>query len=175
MSVMPPINFKKWIDDNRDKLKPPVCNETIYKDKDFIVMVVGGPNNRKDYHHNRGEEFFYQIEGDMILRVIEEGEHKEIPIREGEIFLLGANVPHSPQRFENTVGMVIERRRREDELDGFSWYCDKCQAKLYEEFIPLKNIVDDLPKVFARFWDNEEHRTCKSCAHIMPLPEKKAS
>lgn len=171
--MLPPLNFKKWIDDNRDKLKPPVCNQTVYKDKDFIVMVVGGPNSRKDYHHNRGEEFFYQLEGDMVLRIIEDGKPKDITIREGDIFLLPPDVPHSPQRFENTVGMVIERRRRADELDGFSWYCDQCHGKLYEEYIPLKSIVDDLPQVFARFWDSIENRTCKVCGHVMP--EKKAA
>lgn len=172
--MLPPFNFQQWIDDNRDKLKPPVCNQVVYKDHDFIIMVVGGPNTRKDYHHNRGEEFFYQIEGDMVLKVIEDGEHKDIPIKEGEIFLLHADVPHSPQRFENTVGLVIERRRAEDELDGFSWYCDECQNKLYEEFIPLKSIVDDLPKVFANFWGNDENRTCSACGAYLEEPVKAA-
>ena len=168
-----PINFKKWIEENRDKLKPPVGNQTIYKDKDFIVMVVGGPNQRKDYHHNQGEEFFHQIEGDMVIRVMENGKPRDIPLKEGEIFLLPANVPHSPQRPAGTIGMVIERRRNPGEMDGFQWYCDKCHAKLHEEYIPLKSIVEDLPKVFARFWESEEKRTCKSCGHVMPLPEKK--
>ena len=172
---MPPINFQKWINDNRDKLKPPVCNQVVYKDHEFIVMVVGGPNTRKDYHHNKGEEFFYQIEGDMNLRIIEDGKPKDIPIKEGEIFLLDADVPHSPQRFENTVGMVIERRRDEGELDGFQWYCDECDTKLHEEYIPLKSIVDDLPKVFANFWDSMENRTCDNCGAVLQQPENKAA
>lgn len=175
MSMMPPINFQKWINDNRDKLKPPVCNQVVYKDHEFIVMVVGGPNTRKDYHHNKGEEFFYQIEGDMNLRIIEDGKPKDIPIKEGEIFLLDADVPHSPQRFENTVGMVIERRRDEGELDGFQWYCDECDTKLHEEYIPLKSIVDDLPKVFANFWDSMENRTCDNCGAVLQQPENKAA
>lgn len=173
--MLPPINFKQWIDDNRDKLKPPVCNQVVYKDHEFIIMVVGGPNTRKDYHHNKGEEFFYQIEGDMVLRIIEEGKPKDIRIKEGEIFLLDADVPHSPQRFENTVGMVIERRRNEGEMDGFQWYCDECHTKLHEEYIPLKNIVDDLPKVFANFWDSEENRTCDNCGAVLQKPEAKAA
>lgn len=175
--MLPPINFKKWIEENRDKLKPPVNNQVVYKDHEFIIMVVGGPNARKDYHHNRGEEFFYQLEGDIVLKVIENGKQKDIPIKAGEIFLLDANVPHSPQRPANSVGLVIERRRDEDELDGFSWYCDKCDTKLYDEFIKLRSIVDDLPRVFDHFWNSEDHRTCKSCGHVMPLPEnrKKAS
>lgn len=168
--MLPPINFKKWVEENRDKLKPPVGNKVIYKDGDFIIMVVGGPNSRKDYHHNQGEEFFYQIEGNMVLRTMQDGKPKDIPINEGEIFLLPANVPHSPQRQANTVGLVIERRRAEGELDGFSWYCDDCNHELYSEYIPLKSIVDDLPKVFSHFWDSAENRTCKSCGHVMPLP-----
>lgn len=168
--MLPPINFKKWIEDHREKLKPPVCNQVVYEDHEFIVMVVGGPNNRKDYHCNRGEEFFYQLEGDMVLRIREDGNPKDIPIREGEIFLLHADTPHSPQRFAGTVGLVIERRRNEDELDGFQWYCDNCHEKLYEEYIPMKNIVADLPVVFSRFWDSEEHRTCKKCGHMLEKP-----
>ncbi len=171
--MLPPINFKQWIEDNRDKLKPPVCNQMVYEDSEFIIMVVGGPNTRKDYHDDCGEEFFYQLEGDMVLRIIEDGRPKDITIKEGEIFLLPPRVHHSPQRFENTVGLVIERKRREGELDGFIWYCDNCHHKLYEEYIPLKSIVKDLPAVFDNFWNSEERRTCEKCGTIMPLPENR--
>ena len=168
--LMPPINFKKWIDDNRDKLKPPVANRELYEMGDFIIMVVGGPNNRKDFHDDAGEEFFYQIEGDMVLRVQENGKPRDIKIREGETFLLPSHVHHSPQRFANTIGLVIERKRAKDELDGFVWYCEKCNQKLYEEYIPLGNIVTDLPKVFDRFWSNDKNRTCKNCGCVMEKP-----
>jgi len=173
MTMLPPINFKQWIEDNRDKLKPPVCNQVVYEDAEFIIMVVGGPNSRKDYHDDASAEFFYQIEGDMVLRIIEDGKPKDIRIKEGEIFLLPPHVPHSPQRFENAVGLVIERKRSPEELDGFQWYCDKCHHKLYEEYIPLKNIVTDLPVVFGHFWDSEERRTCDKCGHVMELPENR--
>ena len=122
MPILPPINFKEWIEDNRELLKPPVGNKCVYEDAEFIVMVVGGPNSRKDYHYDLGEEFFYQIEGDMLLKIKDGDEFKDISIKEGEIFLLPPKTPHSPQRFENTVGLVIERTRKEDELDGFQWY-----------------------------------------------------
>jgi 3-hydroxyanthranilate 3,4-dioxygenase len=170
---LPPINFKKWIDDHRDKLKPPVGNQVVYEDSEIIVMVVGGPNSRKDYHDDAGEEFFYQLEGDMVLRTMQEGKPVDINIREGEIFLLPPHMPHSPQRFANTVGLVIERKRSEDKLDGFLWFCDKCHTKLYEEYITLKSIVKDLPVVFDRFWNSEDHRTCKKCGHVMELPENR--
>ena len=165
--ILPPINFKNWIEDNRELLKPPVCNKVVYEDTEFIIMVVGGPNTRKDYHVDEGEEFFYQLEGKMILRIIENGAPKDIKINEGEIFLLPPNVPHSPQRFENSVGLVIERKRTEEELDGFQWYCDKCNNLLYEKFFPLTDIVKDLPIVFNQFWNNIDSRTCAECGDIL--------
>ena len=98
-------------------------------------MVVGGPNTRKDFHVDEGEEFFYQIEGDMVLNIFKNNKIENIRIKEGNIFLLPPRVPHSPQRFENTVGLVIERKRRDNELDGFQWYCDSCNHLLYEKFL----------------------------------------
>jgi 3-hydroxyanthranilate 3,4-dioxygenase len=159
-----PINFMAWIEENRHLLKPPVCNSTVYPPgSDFMIMVVGGPNSRKDYHIEDGPEFFYQLEGDMILKVEEDGEFRDIRINEGEIFLLPPGVPHSPQRLENTVGLVIERKRLEGEQDGLRWYCEGCGGVLYEEFFPLTNIVEQLPPVMARFWSSDEARTCKGC------------
>ncbi len=117
-----PINFKEWIDDNRSLLKPPVGNQVVYEDTEFIIMVVGGPNTRKDFHVDVGEEFFYQLEGDMLLKIIDDNRVKDVKIKEGHIFLLPPNIPHSPQRFKNTVGLVVERRRNKGELDGFQWY-----------------------------------------------------
>jgi 3-hydroxyanthranilate 3,4-dioxygenase len=170
-----PINLQKWIKENASSLKPPVCNKQVYEMGDFIIMVVGGPNSRKDYHDDPGAEFFYQIKGEMVLRIMENGAPKDIKIKEGEIFLLPPHVHHSPQRFENTVGLVIERKRGANEMDGFLWYCDKCHTKLHYESVSLKSIEKDLPIVFKRFWDSEKHRTCKSCGHVMPKPEKKAA
>lgn len=166
-SLSLPINFKRWIEEHRHLLKPPVGNKVVYEDTEFIIMVVGGPNTRKDYHIDEGEEFFYQIEGDITLKVMDNGKPKDIDIREGEIFLLPPKVPHSPQRPANTVGLVIERRRREGELDGFQWYCDKCNTKLYEEFFQLTDIVAQLPPVFDRFWRSEKNRTCNQCGAVM--------
>ena len=159
-----PINFKNWIDENRHLLKPPVGNKVVYEDTELIIMVVGGPNTRKDYHIDEGEEFFYQLEGNIILRIMENGKPKDVVINEGEIFLLPPKVPHSPQRFANTVGLVVERKRRDGELDAFQWYCDECHTLLYEDIFQLRDIVKQLPPIFDRFWANEEARTCKSCS-----------
>lgn len=171
MSELKAFNFKQWIDEHRDLLKPPVCNVQVFDESEFIVMVVGGPNSRKDYHYDEGEEFFYQLEGEMLLKTMQDGEPVDIPIREGEIFLLPPRIPHSPQRFANTVGLVIERQRRPDEQDGFMWYCENCNALLYEEYQQITDIVSQLPPIFERFWDNIEHRTCSACGTVMEKPD----
>ena len=170
MAILNPINFKEWIDNNRHLLKPPVGNAAVYEDTEFIVMVVGGPNSRKDYHYNEGEEFFYQIEGNIDVKIIDEGVMKTIHIKEGDIFLLPPRVPHSPQRKANTVGLVMERKRRDGELDGFLWFCEQCHEKLYEEYVPLTNIVTQMPPIFQRFYGSVEHRTCKSCGCVQEPP-----
>src|SRR3981189_65919 len=121
MTHFKPLNFKRWIDEHRHLLKPPVGNQQIWADREFMVTVVGGPNARTDYHINEGEEFFYQLEGDINLRVLQDGKPEDIPIREGEIFPLPPKVPHSPQRPPDTVGLVLERRRLEHEKDTFLW------------------------------------------------------
>jgi len=163
MPKLAPINLKQWIDEHRSLLRPPVGNQLVYEDAEFIVMVIGGPNARKDFHYDQSEEFFYQLEGDIVLRVVDNGMPKQIPIRQGEIFLLPPRVPHSPQRPANTVGLVIERKRTPDELDGFQWYCEKCGNKLYEEFHHINNIVTQLPPIFARFYSNDSLCTCQKC------------
>ena len=168
--MLPPINFKNWIEEHRHLLKPPVGNKVVYENTEFIIMVVGGPNTRKDYHIDEGEEFFYQLKGDMILRIMKSENPEDIHIMEGEIFLLPPKIPHSPQRFEDTVGLVIERKRRADELDGFQWYCDKCNALLYEKYIPLTDIVAQLPPLFEDFWEDEDGRTCKECNAYLEKP-----
>ena len=166
-----PFNFKKWIEEHRHLLKPPVGNAQVFKDnKDFIVMVVGGPNSRKDFHYNEGEEFFYQLEGDMNVRIIEDGKPIDVPIKEGEIFLLPGKTPHLPQRPANAIGLVIERYRRDGELDGFLWFCENCGAKLYEEYLEVTDIVKQLPVVMNNFYASPDKRTCKNCGTVMEPP-----
>lgn len=171
--LYPPINFKKWIDENRHLLKPPVGNKCVWEDGDYIVMVVGGPNARKDYHYNETPEFFYQIEGDISVKVMDEGVPREIPIREGEIFLLPPRVPHSPQRGPDTVGLVIETKRPPEMLDAFEWYCEQCGKQMYREELLLKNIVTDLPRVFERYYGTPDHCTCQHCGAVMAPPVRR--
>ena len=166
MQSLSAFNLQQWIDDHRDALKPPVCNQQVFEDDDFIVMIVGGPNSRDDYHVDEGPEFFYQLEGEMLLRTIQDDKRVDIPIGEGAVLLLPPRVPHSPQRFADTVGLVVERKRLPHELDGFIWYCDNCDSKLYEEYLYVDDIVGQLPPVFDRFYDSVEHRSCKHCGTV---------
>ncbi len=172
MPIQKPFNFKKWIDDHRDVLKPPVGNKQVFYDTDFIIMVVGGPNARKDYHYNEGEEFFYQLEGDIIVKIQEEGKAVEVPINEGDIFLLPPNIPHSPIRSENSIGLVIERKRKVGEKDGLMWFCDLCNNKLHEVFFPLTSIENDFILEFKKFYASKDLRTCDKCNTVMEVDKR---
>ena len=115
-----PFNLKKWIEENRHLLQPPVGNKNLYvESEDYVIMIVGGPNARKDYHFNETEEWFFQIEGSVMIGVQEDGKAVDIEVKEGEMFLLPPRTPHQPRRGEGTVGIVIEVKRADRELkDG---------------------------------------------------------
>ena len=171
MPITRPFNIQKWIDEHRHLLKPPVGNQQVFTDNaDFIVMVVGGPNARKDYHVDAGEELFWQIEGTMTVKIIEDGQPVDITIGPGEMFLLPPNVPHSPRRPAGTVGLVLERYRSNGELDGFQWYCENCGHKLHETFAEITDIVTQLPPIMNAFWADDDLRTCKKCSAYMAAP-----
>lgn len=169
-----PFNLFKWIEENRDLLKPPVGNKNLYKEAgDFIVMIVGGPNARKDYHYNESEELFFQLEGDILVKIQEDGKAKDVHIKEGEMFLLPANVPHSPIRGENTVGLVIERvRKGTDLMDGLMWFCDNCNHPLKSYKFKLDNIEKDFLPRFKEFYGSKENRTCDNCGTVMEADER---
>ncbi len=165
------FNFHSWIEENKDKLKPPVGNAQVWEDGELMITVVGGPNQRRDYHDDPTEEFFYQIKGDIFLRLIEEPGKPplEVPIREGEVFLLPKHVRHSPQRLNaGTVGLVVEMPRPEGALDGFEWYCLNCHHLVHRAEVRLKSLVRDLPPIFEQFYGNEELRKCPNCGMVHP-------
>jgi 3-hydroxyanthranilate 3,4-dioxygenase len=165
------FNFQNWIEQNKEKLKPPVGNAQVWEDGEMMVTVVGGPNNRRDYHDDPTEEFFYQLKGDIFLRLMETSGRPpiEVPIKEGEIFLLPKHMRHSPQRLQpGTVGVVVEMPRLEGELDGFEWYCPNCHHLVHRAEVKLKSIVRDLPPLFEQFYSNENLRKCKHCGTLHP-------
>ncbi|GAA4760643.1 MULTISPECIES: 3-hydroxyanthranilate 3,4-dioxygenase [Flavobacterium] len=167
MSVKKPFNLNKWIEENRHLLKPPVANKNLYVESDdYIVMVVGGPNARKDYHYNETEELFYQLEGEIIVNIQENGEKKSMKLSAGDMYLHPAKVPHSPNRTEGSIGLVIERKRTEGK-DGLLWFCDNCNHKLHEVYFGLNDIEKDFLQHFKDFYTSEEKRTCTKCGTLM--------
>ena len=118
-----------------------------------------------------GSSPFYQVEGDITLKIIEEGQPVDIHIKEGDIFLLPPKVPHSPQRPANTAGLVMEVYRKHNEKDGFMWFCENCNNLLHEEYFTLEDIVTQLPPIMKRFYESEENRTCKNCGNVMEPPQ----
>lgn len=168
-----PFNLQKWIDENRELLKPPVGNKNLYPDgSDFIVMVVAGPNARKDYHYNETEELFYQLEGNITVRIQENGKPVDIRLGPGDMYLLPARTPHSPIRSEGSIGLVIESVREGQNLkDGLLWFCENCNHKLHETYFPLTNIEKDFLPRFEEFYGSEKLRTCEKCGHIMEADE----
>ena len=164
------INFMGWIDKHRHLLKPPVGNCEVYPNSEFIVMVIGGPNTRTDYHVNAGEEFFYQLEGDIVLKTIEDGVFRDVTIKEGEILLLPPNVPHSPRRPAGTVGLVIERQRKEHEIDALQWHCESCNHLLHEARFSLQDITKDLIPAIQHFYASTDLHRCSQCGAMHPVP-----
>ena len=171
MPLSAAFSLQDWIEEHRHLLKPPVGNKTIVQE-DFIVMIVGGPNARTDYHFEDGPEWFYQLEGEMVLRIQEDGAPRDIPIRAGETFYLPPRVPHSPQRMPGSIGLVIERRRLAHEDDALMWFCVSCNHKLYEEFFHLQDIEQDFFRVFEAFYRDDRLRTCTQCGTLNPRPSR---
>ncbi len=171
MGKLSAFNLQKWIDEHQHLLKPPVGNQQIWKDADLMVTIVGGPNRRTDYHDDPVEEFFYQLKGDMLLKLHDtaSGEFYDVPIREGDIFLLPPHIRHSPQRpQEGSIGLVIEPARPEGLLDAVEWYCFDCSTRVHRAEVDLESIVDDLPPIYAEFYADEKLRTCPKCGTIHP-------
>jgi|TARA_B100001093_G_scaffold520499_2_gene616895 3-hydroxyanthranilate 3,4-dioxygenase len=173
MKIKEPFNLQNWINNNRHLLVPPVGNKNLYVESgDYIVMIVAGPNARKDYHYNETEELFYQVEGDIIVKTQQEGKLVEYKIKEGEMFLLPAKVPHSPVRPEGSIGLVIEKKRAKDHKDGLMWFSDTANALLYEEYFQLTNIEKDFLPVFKKFYSDEKLRTCPVTGEVMDVDER---
>ena len=167
----PPFNLSRWIEENRELLRPPVSNQQVWEGTDLIVIIDGGGNVRTDYHDDPREEFFHQLVGDMTLRIMPEGggPPEEMPIREGEVFLLPPRVRHSPQRPDpDSIGLVVEYSRSEGELDGFEWFCPECNTLLHRAEVQLASIVRDLPPLFDAFYEDEALRTCAQCGAVHP-------
>ncbi len=174
MFAVGPVNLPAWIDENRHLLRPPVGNKCVWEGQDYIIMIVGGPNKRKDYHVNPTAEFFYQLEGDITLGLIDpqtKNRH-DVILRQGDICIVPANVPHSPRRPANTVGLVVEYKRPPGALDKLQWYSDDTGELVHEAEFKLENIAVDLKRIMDEFWSNPGLRRCKSTGSIIAPPQE---
>ena len=169
-SVSSPIDLLAWAAKHKDQFQPPVGNKYLYSGKDFFVMVIGGPNARNDYHQTASEEFFYQIKGDIVVKTHENGRIVDHVIREGETFFIPPNVPHAPCRPSGTLGMVIERRRPEGEIEHQMFYCEHCNALVHDQAFDCKDIVQHFRKAMEEFWADPELSTCDSCGTRVEKP-----
>lgn len=170
MSVAKPFNLLKWIDQNRPLLKPPVGNKNIYTESDdYIVMIVAGPNARKDYHYNETEELFYQLEGSIRVIIQDQGGRREMELSAGDIYLHPGKIPHSPVRSAGSIGLVIERKRAgKGYTDGLLWFCDNCNHKLHEVYFELHDIEKDFLPHYQHFYNSQTLRRCTRCGTVMP-------
>ena len=174
MAIRAPFNLNRWVEENRASLKPPVGNKNLYKEAgDYIVMIVAGPNARKDYHYNETEELFYQLEGNIEVHIQEDGQKKTMKLGPGDMYLHPARIPHSPVRHPDSIGLVVERKRKKMKVDdGLLWFCDNCNHKLYEAYFVLEDIEKDFLAHFEKFYGSKELRTCNNCGTIMPVDER---
>jgi len=174
MAISKPFNLNQWIEENRHLLKPPVGNKNIYVDsEDYIVMIVAGPNARKDYHYNETEELFYQLEGSIKVIIQEDGKRKEMELHAGDMYLHPAKTPHSPVRSAGSIGLVIERKRAgKGYTDGLLWFCENCNHKLYDVYFELNDIEKDFLPHFQYFYNSKTLRTCTKCGTIMEADKK---
>jgi len=169
--TLPPINLAKWVEQHRHEMKPPVSNKYLYDGEDFFVMLINGPNARNDFHQTNSEEFFHQLKGDIVVRVVEDGKIKDIPVREGETFFIPGNVPHSPTRPPNTLGLVVERRRPPGETEHLQFYCDNCHALVEDIEFDCKDIVDHFKQAMEDFWADAKRSTCRKCGTRVTKPK----
>ncbi|MCW5254135.1 3-hydroxyanthranilate 3,4-dioxygenase [Streptomyces sp. SHP 1-2] len=170
MDIPTTAHFTRWLKEHAEELLPPVNNKVVFEgSEDLIVQVVGGPNERTDYHVDPFEEWFYQIKGDMHVHLMAPDGPRTVHIREGEMWLLPRNIPHSPQRPEpGSIGLVLERVREEGTIECFQWYCRECSALVHEAELQVSDIVTDLPPVFEDFYADERARTCRECGALHP-------
>ena len=174
MAGLASFNLMRWIADNRALLKPPMLNKPIWRDSDFTVMILAGPILRNDFHVNPFEEFFYQLEGNMSVKVVEDGAIREVPVAEGNVMLMPPRLPHSPQRPEaGSIGLVIERRRPAGMMDAFEWYCEGCATRLHRGEIHLSNFAAERDRLFEQYYGSIADGACPRCG--APNPKRIAA
>ena len=163
------FNLMQWITDNRAQLTPPMVNKPIWRDREFVVMILAGPITRADYHDDPFEEFFFQLKGNMVLKTIQDGKHEDIPVNEGGVFLMPAHLPHSPQRPEpGSIGLVVERARPAGVLDGWEWYCPDCATRVHRCELHINDLATERARHFGAYYDDIANGVCPDCGAPNP-------
>jgi len=161
------FNLKQWIDENRNDWGQ---RRVIWQDSDFIAFVTRGPNRRKDYHINPGDEIFYQLEGELNLHYLGTDRKPEMAVlKAGDLFLLPNNVPHSPRRREGSWTFVVERIRKAEEWDRFIWICENCGNKLYETTVRFDDPSNAVANATQAMKADSKLATCNDCGEVLSL------
>ena len=161
------FNLQQWIDENRGNWGQ---RRVIWEDSDFIAFVTRGPNRRKDFHINPGDEIFYQLEGELNLNYLGKERKAELALlKAGDLFLLPANVPHSPRRADGSWTLVVERTRQSKEQDRFIWICEECGNTLHETTVRFNEPSDAVATATAAMKADPKLATCSRCNAVLTL------
>jgi len=164
------VHVPSWVEKNRHLMVPPVSNKYLFSGQDFFVMLIAGPNARNDYHMTNSEEFFMQLKGEVSIRVRDAHGIRDIALREGEALYIPGGVPHRPQRGPNTLGLVVERRRPATETEHIIFYCEKCEALVYDKEFACADIVKHFREAMEAFWADPTLCICPSCGTRVVKP-----
>jgi 3-hydroxyanthranilate 3,4-dioxygenase len=160
------FNLQKWIDANRGDWGQ---RRVIWQDSDFIAFVTRGPNRRKDYHINPGDEIFYQLEGELNLHYLKDTQHEVAVLKAGDVFLMPKHTPHSPRRADGSWTYVVERTRSNQEIDRFIWPCEKCGNQLYATEVRFDDPSDAVNVATAALKADPKLATCKKCGEVLEV------
>jgi 3-hydroxyanthranilate 3,4-dioxygenase len=150
-------------------------NTVLWQAPDSIAFVARGREFRSEFHNDPSDEVMYMIKGDMNLHYrTPDGAEKVAVVREGEIIHCPAGTPHSPRFSPDAFVLVLERKRRSDEDDRFTWFCERCGAELHQSVKHVADYREDpVSRAYEEFYGSEKNRTCAKCNHVTPDPRAK--
>jgi 3-hydroxyanthranilate 3,4-dioxygenase len=144
--------------------------QVLWQEQDMLAFVARGRAHRSEFHVDPSDEIMQMLKGRMELHYLTQaGEREIVALEEGEVLHCPAGTPHSPRFSPDAYLLVIERRRKPGELDRFLWFCERCEAKLFETARQVADYRDDpVSDVYAEFYGSPAHRTCGRCGHVAP-------
>jgi 3-hydroxyanthranilate 3,4-dioxygenase len=166
------VNLPAMLDAIRAAGRP---NSILWQEADSLAFVARGREYRSEFHVDPSDEIMYMVKGDMALHhITPDGKRQVTMLRQGEIMHCPAGTPHSPRFAPDSLVLVIERKRKAGEKDRFLWFCEACDAKLFETERHVADYREDpVSRAYEEFYGSEQHRTCKACGHVTPVPPRK--